>query len=76
MRAMGFSGEMDAVAKGKCPMCNKKIDVTKFNDSLSRKEYKISGLCQECQDYAFPNHKSIDEVNEAETVTGLKKKIR
>ena len=24
-----------------------------FKDELSEKEYTISGMCQECQDYAF-----------------------
>lgn len=36
---------------GKCPICNKEIDVTnEFKDALSVKEYFISGLCQDCQD--------------------------
>lgn len=36
---------------GKCPFCKKAI--TDFRDALSKREYKISGLCQECQDEVF-----------------------
>ena len=50
----GFQKEMDAIGKGECPFCGKEIDFeTEFRDYLSRKEYKISGLCQACQDGAF-----------------------
>lgn len=35
----------------KCVMCNK--DATEFRDDLSRKEYNLSGLCQQCQDGVF-----------------------
>ena len=34
-----------------CRTCNKKVG--DFKDSLSEKEYKISGMCQECQDSVF-----------------------
>lgn len=34
-----------------CPVCNKEIKG--FRDPRSIKEYKISGLCQACQDEAF-----------------------
>ena len=36
---------------GKCSVCGKKI--RKFKDSLSKKEYSISGMCQSCQDKVF-----------------------
>ncbi len=37
-----------------CPFCGKPIDnMRDFNDDLSWKEYKISGLCQTCQDGFF-----------------------
>ena len=39
------------VEQGKCPMCGNII--TEFKDELSLKEYKISGLCQTCQDEVF-----------------------
>ena len=34
-----------------CPGCKQKI--TEFRDSQSITEYKISGLCQKCQDKLF-----------------------
>ena len=36
---------------GLCPVCKKKVGP--FKDDLSYKEFKISGLCQGCQDYFF-----------------------
>ena len=40
-------------AEGKCPFCGKKINKDDFRDELSKKEFGISGLCQECQDDFF-----------------------
>lgn len=34
-----------------CPLCEKQIG--DFKDELSKKEYKISGMCQKCQDDMF-----------------------
>lgn len=34
-----------------CPICGGPADT--FHDSLSRKENKISGMCQKCQDEIF-----------------------
>lgn len=50
MKKLGFSKEVNLVENNMCPMCSKTIDITKFRDKLSLKEYYISGLCQECQD--------------------------
>lgn len=36
-----------------CVSCGQQA--TEFRDALSRKEYRISGLCQECQDSVFGN---------------------
>lgn len=36
-----------------CPICRKKVNVTKFKDQLSKKEFAISGMCQTCQDKVF-----------------------
>lgn len=44
-------GRTTAMENGVCPLCQKKI--TGFRDSLSEKEYTISGMCQECQDVTF-----------------------
>ena len=54
MRAAGFGKEVDAVREGRCPFCGKTIDPrTEFKNSLSYHEYRISGLCQSCQDSTF-----------------------
>jgi len=37
--------------KGLCPLCGVKPE--KFRDQLSVEEFKISGLCQPCQDGVF-----------------------
>ena len=39
------------IEDGLCVTCGG--DATKFNDTLSRKEYSISGMCQKCQDKMF-----------------------
>ncbi len=37
-----------------CPICDKPIAEDEFfRDELSRKEFKISGMCQKCQDESF-----------------------
>ena len=41
----------DLANKGLCPFCGEKPKG--FKDALSRKEYQISGLCQDCQDNFF-----------------------
>lgn len=41
------------IDEGRCPICHK--IPCEFKDELSKKEYKISGLCQECQDAMFCN---------------------
>lgn len=39
--------------KGLCPFCGHEVDIREFRDELSVKEFKISGLCQKCQDEVF-----------------------
>ena len=34
-----------------CPTCGKLV--SKFRDELSEREFRISGMCQECQDEVF-----------------------
>lgn len=48
-----FPHYVDLIANGCCVGCKKVI--TPFRDAISRKEYSISGLCQDCQDGVF-NH--------------------
>lgn len=53
MRQVGFGKEVELVEQSKCPFCKKEINIRDFRDLLSAKEYKISGLCQKCQDDTF-----------------------
>lgn len=53
MRQAGFSTEIDRVEKGLCPMCEKVVDQEDFRNTLSRKEFEMSGMCQKCQDLTF-----------------------
>lgn len=39
--------------EGKCPFCGKDMSNPSFRDEKSIKEFKISGLCQDCQDKTF-----------------------
>lgn len=53
MKAAGFGKEVEMVENGYCPDHGEKIPIQGFKDDLSRKEFTISGLCQECQDSVF-----------------------
>ena len=44
-------GRIDSIENNICVTCGK--DAKEFRDELSRKEYSISGMCQECQDKTF-----------------------
>ena len=50
---MGFKKEVELAKQKKCPFCRKEIVLTEFRNTISVKEYKISGLCQTCQDDMF-----------------------
>lgn len=44
----------EAKQKKVCVICGKKVNLKiEFRDRLSLKEYKISGLCQKCQNSTF-----------------------
>ena len=53
MRTLGFGQEVELVETGKCPFCKITIDHSSFTSELSKREFKISGLCQACQDKTF-----------------------
>lgn len=42
-----------------CSWCKK--EVKGFKDSLSAKEFRISGLCQDCQDQTFAESEDLKE---------------
>jgi len=42
---------VDCISHGFCTVCGGRVEG--FKDALSEGEYKLSGLCQECQDKCF-----------------------
>lgn len=48
-----FPGQAKLAESGKCPVCGRPVDPSKFRDDLSRREFNISGLRPDCQDEAF-----------------------
>ena len=54
LKTLGFGKEVEKVERGECPFCGStKISEEDFRDPRSFKEFKISGLCQKCQDEVF-----------------------
>ena len=53
IREAGFGKEVESVSKGLCPFCQIPVNVEDFRNPKSVSEYKISGLCQKCQDEFF-----------------------
>jgi hypothetical protein len=46
-------GRSTAIKNKRCTCCERPIDIKDFHDEMSVKEYRISGLCQWCQDDVF-----------------------
>ena len=53
MHACGFGSQVARIKDGRCAWCGTPIDLLHFKDELSRKEWRISGMCQYCQNEAF-----------------------
>jgi len=56
MRQLGFGARVFQVQKGNCPSCGKAVNPNakgEFRDECSKREFKISGLCQKCQDETY-----------------------
>jgi len=49
-RALGMGEFVDRLESGKCPFCGSDMKGAKFSDEKSEREFKISGLCQACQE--------------------------
>tara|TARA_R100001082_G_C4350300_1_gene154232 strand:+ start:626 stop:844 length:219 start_codon:yes stop_codon:yes gene_type:complete len=54
-----FPEKADRVIAGNCVTCENSIG--EFRDSLSKKEYSISGMCQSCQDSVFGEPEPHDD---------------
>ncbi len=37
----------------RCPLCAEKVDEKEFRNEVFIREFKISGLCQGCQEIVF-----------------------
>ena len=48
----------------KCSYCGDEVNHCSFRDLPSRKEYRLSGLCQECQDLVFERSEHESERTE------------
>jgi hypothetical protein len=53
MKAAGFGKQVERFEQGKCVFCKKPIFLNDFRNEISKREYGISGMCQECQDKIF-----------------------
>ena len=53
MKQAGFDKEVELVKTSRCPFCEQVVNVNELKDEISKKEFKISGLCQKCQYYMF-----------------------
>ena len=53
MKKHGFGKQVKKVEQGRCPFCKNKIKMEEFRDSVSWREFHVSGLCQTCQDAIF-----------------------
>jgi hypothetical protein len=58
-------GRKEKITSNTCVICGK--PAVDFTDEVSRREYAISGLCQECQDKAFAEE---DDEDDDETFDG------
>ncbi len=45
-----FPEAAERAREGRCTTCGRAIEDTAFRDALSAREFRISGMCQVCQD--------------------------
>jgi len=53
LKEAGFDREVKLIEEGRCPCCGEIVNEEDFRDEPSKKEHKISGMCQSCQDSVF-----------------------
>ena len=41
------------IKDNRCPLCAERVDKSEFRNKVFMREFKSSGLCQECQDTVF-----------------------
>lgn len=58
LKSMGFKEQVEALENGCCPFCKKPTEESQMRDYFSRMEFRLSGMCQECQDDFFEKAES------------------
>jgi predicted SprT family Zn-dependent metalloprotease len=53
LRKLRFWQKVTMVKDFRCPVCGERINKGEFRNELFMREFKISGLCQECQYTVF-----------------------
>jgi hypothetical protein len=53
MNALGFSAEVEMVENHICPICGVDVNPDGFIGIPALREFRISGLCQSCQNEIF-----------------------
>lgn len=53
LRMCGLDAEADKAEQGLCPTCGCERPQDTLLNELSKREFAISGMCQECQDATF-----------------------
>lgn len=48
-----FPGTTSKIENKICPMCNLKVNEEDFKEEINKREFTISGLCQDCQNQIF-----------------------
>ena len=59
--AKTFPKEVENRKNGECATCSKVVKMSDFKDDLSKTEFSISGMCQDCQDSVFGDTVEEDE---------------
>ena len=53
LRALGFKRKVAMVKDCRCPLCADRVDKKEFRNEVFMREFKRSGMCQECLDMVF-----------------------
>ena len=53
-----FTEYVERFENKECPLCSKPIDPKEFKNKLSKRDFEITGLCQNCQDEIYVEDES------------------
>ena len=61
MTKLGFGERAKRISEDKCATCGKDIPPEyEFKDAISVREWRISGICQECQDSVLEGPEELE----------------